>query len=721
MTDQVAVLGEPALGSGEPELPTGLLSGTAAVLSRGLWRLPHLQTYLGASQLLWSPRGNQVRDVDYVVGWGHKRTAEAARAFAAERSLPFIRVEDGFLRSITPGSTQPPASLVVDHLGIYYDASSPSRLERLIARGTDDHRLIERARDARERLVRGRISKYNHAPTAPPAVLAQLPERYVLLIDQVSDDASVELGMGGASRMNEMLQIALEENPDTPVVVKAHPAAGKRGALAVEAAHSGRVIWVSDAINPHTLIERASVVYVGTSQVGFEALLHQKRVVCFGAPFYAGWGLTEDRTSIARRGQQRQLDELVAAALIQYPRYVHPVTGKGCSLEDTLDFFELQKATFERNAGVTYCFGFWWWKRPHARRFLESPEGELRFCWSAADAKRKGFAAGHRALVWGQKDSAALRAACDATGTVLERMEDGFIRSVGLGSDLTAPWSLVVDRRGIYYDPSKPSELEQILAEHEFSAAELERARALRQVMTASGLSKYNSDARRGITLPRNSAKNGATKGPDVDQGAPRVLLVPGQVESDASVQLGSPVVKTNLQLLERTRADNPSAVLLFKPHPDVLAGNRPGHVATEEALKHCDQIVVDVALADCLEVVHEVHTLTSLVGFEALLRGLEVVVHGQPFYAGWGLTVDRHPLARRKRRLTLDELVAGALLLYPRYSDPRTGYLCTAEDAVARLLEERRAHKSGGLQALPFGRQLMKTYAFVKGLAQEL
>ena len=40
------------------------------------------------------------------------------------------------------------------------------------------------------------------------------------------------------------------------------------------------------------------------------------------------------------------------------------------------------------------------------------------------------------------------------------------------------------------------------------------------------------------------------------------------------------------------------------------------------------------------LGIVDEVHTLTSLTGFEALLRGIEVHAYGGPFYAGWGLTM---------------------------------------------------------------------------------
>ncbi len=56
---------------------------------------------------------------------------------------------------------------------------------------------------------------------------------------------------------------------------------------------------------------------------------------------------------------------------------------------------------------------------------------------------------------------------------------------------------------------------------------------------------------------------------------------------------------------------------------------------------------------------------MTSLTGFEALLRGKAVFTYGLPFYAGWGLTQDRHAHPRRHRRLSIDELVAAALIGY--------------------------------------------------------
>lgn len=236
-----------------------------------------------------------------------------------------------------------------------------------------------------------------------------------------------------------------------------------------------------------------------------------------------------------------------------------------------------------------------------------------------------------------------------------------------------------VDGRGHYLDPSVPSDLEHIRATEAFTETDLRRARNIRDIIVEAGLTKFNSEPR---VRPQWAAA-------DRD-----IVLVPGQVEDHASVRLGCGGVRTNLALLERARRDNPDAFLVYKPHPDAVAGNRSGAVALAVARKIADHVETGVSVSGCIEACDVVHTMTSLSGFEALLRGKRVVTWGQPFYAGWGLTEDRMTngvaFGRRRRRLTLDELVAGALLRYPIYWDPvLRGY--TTCEAVLRVLVNMR------------------------------
>ena len=146
-----------------------------------------------------------------------------------------------------------------------------------------------------------------------------------------------------------------------------------------------------------------------------------------------------------------------------------------------------------------------------------------------------------------------------------------------------------------------------------------------------------------------------------------------------------------NLALLRAVRSTNPDAYVLYKVHPDVVARMRIRKESALQARELCDEVVGDVNMAELLPEVDEVHVLTSLTGFEALLRGLPVTCYGRPFYSGWGLTRDMIPASdRRQRTLTLDELVAGALIEYPVYMNRGGSGLITPEKALDALSAKR-------------------------------
>jgi capsular polysaccharide export protein len=312
-------------------------------------------------------------------------------------------------------------------------------------------------------------------------------------------------------------------------------------------------------------------------------------------------------------------------------------------------------------SGEVIVVGFPPWKRRWARRLLA--QAELRFVDSPA--KLRGIPK-PTVATWGM-DFPDSEFPTDAR---ILRVEDGFLRSKGLGAAFVPPVSWVVDSRGIHFDASRPSDLEEILSSSDFDKDLLQRAENLRAELVASRLTKYNV----GCSIWTRPA------------GAKRVVLVPGQVESDASIRYGSPVIKTNLELLKAVRIANPEAMVLYKPHPDVSAGFRKSGRGENEAASWCDATVANASMGALLEQVDEVHTLTSLAGFEALLRGKQVETHGLPFYAGWGLTKDHQPMPRRTRRLALDELVAGALIVYPIYLSIIFRALCTPETTLREL-----------------------------------
>lgn len=322
---------------------------------------------------------------------------------------------------------------------------------------------------------------------------------------------------------------------------------------------------------------------------------------------------------------------------------------------------------------IVACLGMSIWKQRRMRQMLTPMFGSPAFPNTSQGAVALAKARGGAVGVWATREPADLNRLAQAAGTPVVRIEDGFIRSVGLGADFMPAVSIVCDRRGIYYDPSRPSDLEIILEQTQFTPDLLSRAEHVREAVVARGVTKYNTGS---------TAFSLAT---DIDR---RRLFVPGQVEDDQSVALGGAGLARNLDLLKAVRAANPQAYIVYKPHPDVDAGHRLGAVDDTDVINHADLIARGVSTAAILGQVDEVHTITSLAGFEGLLRGLKVIAYGQPFYAGWGLTEDRSPIVRRGRKLSLNELVAGALILYPYYFDPVTGRLCEVEMVIERLAQ---------------------------------
>jgi len=641
------------------------------VFNRGLRNLPALGTFLsGAIEPVYFrvPAG-----LTATLGWGRRKYARRARRVAQAQGIPFLCLEDGFLRSVGLGSTEPPLSIVVDDLGIYYDATTPSRLESLIARPlTVDEAARGRAIITSWR--KARVSKYNYAREHA----GTLPERYVLVVDQTLGDVSISYGMADESSFQRMLECALIENPACTVLLKVHPevlAGRKQGHFDLKRTDRiPNVHIIGDEVHPVSLIEHAEAVYVVTSQMGFEGLLWEKPVRTFGMPFYAGWGLTRDEVSPASRRRPVPLVNLVHAALVDYPRYIEPETGQRCEAEQLIAWMGLQRTMRMRFPDNVYALGFSRWKKPIVRDFFQG--SKVHFAGNTEHTPENATLA-----VWGQGYREEKRPVI--------RLEDAFLRSVGLGADLIRPLSWVMDLRGMYYDATAPSELEHILHTTDFPAELVARARQLRHRIVEQGLTKYNVGAARWRRPGR----------------AKHVILVPGQVESDASIRYGAPFIQSNLELLRAVRGARPSAHIIYKPHPDVVAGLRMQGEGEDEARWWSDEIVTDAVMGELLSAVDEVHVLTSLAGFEAMLREKKVTCYGQPFYAGWGLTDDRLPQTHRTRRLTLDELVAGALILYPTYVSRITGKFTTAERALDELVNWREQH----LSRLPLWRKFLR------------
>jgi capsular polysaccharide export protein len=604
------------------------------------------------------------------IGWGYRPSGLAAKRAAGRAML----LEDALVRSLKTG-TGTVYGLVADSQGMYFDATGSSDLICALNHGQPTAWMNPWPADPGEiealicQFRRIRASKYNWYP-GDFRTQERLPPG-VLVVDQTKGDASLRHGGVSEGDFERMVKDALDEHPGLPVYVRSHPDhryRGKHSCFPEWVFKESRVQLLPPDLSPASCFEFCREVYVGTSLMGMEALLHGCGVKAYGWNFYTGWGLTSDRSHAPTPPRLRKLSltELFATAYLGYGHYFDPDDGTPCGLGRILDHLEFQQSIWQQAPGGRVTVGWTPWQRSLANDFLATPAHEVRHAASPSEAKEIAHSLPDaRLLCWGGKPA--------PEGSAVMRVEDGFLRSTGLGAAFHRPLSWVVDDAGIYFDPRSPSRLEQLLNNADFSGNQLEQTSELLEFLRKHRLTKYNLTTTE-TTWDRSQA------------GGRKIILVPGQVDADASIACGSPEIRNNGALLRRVRECEPQAFLIYKAHPDLVAGVRHGAVLPESAESIADLVVTEGNVLDWLARCDEVHTMTSTVGFEALIRRVPVVTYGLPFYAGWGLTRDHLPCPRRIRRLTLDELACGALVVYPRYLNPFSGEFTTALRAAQLL-----------------------------------
>lgn len=658
-----------------------------AVFSKKIIKIKNINHFF--PDLIFTDKKNK-KQANAIAGWGLRPTTKKARKYATENKLPFISLEDGFLRSVGLGlEGYSPLSLIADSTGIYYDARFPSELEKLIK---DKSRLVlhlDYAIQAIKLITDNELTKYNHAPNFTGfSNEHHLQNEKVLVIDQTVGDMSVKYGDADQQTFLEMLDKALQENPTATIYVKTHTDVinGYKEGFLTSNLNKDSIVLLSEDINPISLLKQIDKVYVVTSHMGFEALLLGKEVITFGLPWYAGWGLTDDRHKNIKslknneRRTEATITELFVASYILYCQYINPYTGKKGTIFDVINYLTKIKKLNNKLRGSVKLVGFSFWKKHVLLPYLNLPSVKIhfysinKFRKIENDNKLNHDVKSQKILIWGQGKKSIIPIIQNEKFCIM-RIEDGFIRSIGLGSNLVMPYSLVIDGLGIYFNSQKISELESLLATRVVTKQEQEKAKSLQKLIIETKISKYNVGNEKNIKPNHEKRK---------------IILIPGQVEDDASIIFGSPIIKTNLELVQMVRKKNQDAYIIYKPHPDVLSGNRIGEINKTELKKYVNDIIEFADIIHCIEQVDEIHTITSLAGFEALIRHKKVVCYGQPFYSGWGLTTDLYPNSLRRRILSLDELIYIVMYEYSIYIHPKSLDFTDPETLVKYLNNEK-------------------------------
>ena len=203
-------------------------------------------------------------------------------------------------------------------------------------------------------------------------------------------------------------------------------------------------------------------------------------------------------------------------------------------------------------------------------------------------------------------------------------LEDGFIRSGPNDSSSAPPLSIVMDSQAPYFDTTRPNDLTDLIANFDFEQNGYDEALAqeLLDYYISHRVSKYNHQPYVDVA-PIYGVKN------------KKRILVLGQVPHDDSLKYGSGIGITLLDVVNKAIKENPDAQIIVKPHPMTLDDLSIVHALTE---LDCLILTQSIHLVDALETVDHVYTITSLGGFEALLRGKKVTVLGRPFYYKWTL-----------------------------------------------------------------------------------
>ncbi|MDO6488125.1 hypothetical protein Q4503_10470 [Colwellia sp. 6_MG-2023] len=260
-------------------------------------------------------------------------------------------------------------------------------------------------------------------------------------------------------------------------------------------------------------------------------------------------------------------------------------------------------------------------------------------------------------IVWGYTESQHVTRYAKKNNLPIYRMEDAFIRSAKLGAQHATPYSLVVDKTGFYYNCYEASDIENILNTYDFKAdtALMQNAQECIQLIKELKLSKYNP--------PRKTVQGISQR-----IKLKRRVAILGQVDSDASIKFGNPDNWTSEELIKLAAYENPNCEIYYRPHPEVYQGFQDSTFKASEVEKYATITTPDENIIDFIEAVDHIYTISSLSGFEAVIRNKKVTTVGAPFYSGWGVTDDRVTITRRTARLTIEEVFAAAYLIYPRY-----------------------------------------------------
>lgn len=559
---------------------------------------------------------------------------------------------------------------------VYYNLKKESNIESLLrSYWVPTEEEWQTAHLAIQMINKYGITKYNEYPHVSESTMRGVGYQNILLVDQPIDDESVVLGNADEQTFNDMLLYAFDNYQYANIYVKLHPDTidgKKEGYLQKLLLKHGlndhpSIKLIDTHCNITSLFHFINDIFVVTSQVGFEALIRNKNVICFGTPFYSGWGLTTDMQTLSYPKPERSLMDLFVALVLQHTLYLNPFTGKKGTILDLLEYVSLQQRHNNKKNVAFYNTAFI--ERKNIDLLLNVDKQNFSAITKAKQIPKHidDFILTDKKSTFQEVEPLKYRAF----------LSDGFLFSDRVNDENVL--SLIVDHNGPFYDPKAQSDLDYMLNHETYT--DYEKNCAEQFLIDLRGkflMDMIEQDSGNALSEKKKENK--------------KVVFIPGQREEDDMTFVGGDItIPSDYELLVAILQKVENSLIIYKPAQgskfkklnDLSKGGLVNLTSLVKERKNTFVFEFDASISHCIEVSDEVHLLNHTCGLEAIIKGKRVVTYGLPFYGGLGLTEDKQKFPREKREISLEEFALAVYMLYPRYKLPNEEYFTSASNAL--------------------------------------
>lgn len=588
---------------------------------------------------------------------------------------PILRLKDGIFSGYT--NKKSTYSLYYSfESDVYYNLQKESNIEFLLrSHWNPSEEEWNTAHLAIQMINKYGITKYSEYPHLSDTIIRSEGYQNILLVDQPIDDESVLLGNANEETFKEMLLYAFDNYQYANIYIKFHPDTidGKKDGylkklLSTLGLNDHPSIKVIDThCNITSLFHYINDIFVVTSQVGFEALLRNKNVRCFGTPFYSGWGLTSDMQTLSFVKPQRSLMDLFIALVLQHTLYINPFTNKKGTILDLLEYVALQQRHNNKKNIAFYNTDFI--EHKNIDLLLNTDKKNFSIITKAKQIPKHidDFILTDKKSTFQEVEPLKYRAF----------LSKGFLFADSFNSEDVL--SLIVDHNGAFYDHKAQSDLDYMLNHESYTDYELNCA------------DQFLIDLRGKFLLDMKNEDSGNIFN-EKQKINKKTIFIPGQPENEDMTLVGGDItIPSDYELLIAILQRVENSLIIYKPAPNSKFKKlndlgKGGLINLNSLVKERNNHFIfefDASISHCIDAADEVHLLNHTCGLEAIVKGKKVITYGLPFFGGLGLTEDRQKFPREKRQVSLEEFALAVYMLYPRYKLLNKNYFTSASNAL--------------------------------------